>query len=210
MTMKIRQAFRRLRMLRISVAVCSPSALAQGGTGPAWNSSPEAEAWAEGVASSYAALSGDVSLVEAIAAGEVNVYPGDPGEGNVACSFPGEGDTPPIIVVAQPPNAELAGAGAIHEWEHIKNNHSRLPAGCDPTDAQLSEAACNECAAHCAVLQSIYFRWLEYQVQSHCSLKRMVEASAAATCRDCELGVGIAGPPSAPPCGGTQPVPCYQ
>lgn len=108
-----------------------------------------------------------------------------------------------------PGDGEKAGAVAIHEYEHISQGHSRLPSECIPGPDELQQQACNECAAHCAVLAGWQSMYLEYNIVIACSLMNKVKNDAARECLACEVGVGSAGPPSQPPCGGTPNTPCH-
>jgi len=168
---------------------------------------PGAEAWAENVAFTYATEAGVQGLADAITAGAVNIFPAELADGHLAVSEPGATPgSPATIFIQHTPDGGLIGPGAVHEWEHLNNNHERLPLGCDPTPQQLQAQACNECAAHCAVLEAMYVRYHETGYKPPCSLKKTVFESALWDCHACS---GVYGPPSPNPCNSSSGgVPC--
>lgn len=166
---------------------------------------PGSSPWAENHAKGYADLAGVTDLSQAIANGSVDVWLGDPGAGNKAVSIPG---TPATIIVRADANAETVGYAAIHEWEHLSNNHKGLPPNRPPTDAEKVNAACEEGDGECAVLQAMYMIYIEHGAKPSCRLRTETETKAAYFAAACFWGLGYQGPPNPNPCNLPAAIPC--
>ena len=164
-------------LVRLIVAVgllmpCVQAQDADPGGGIGYADYPEAEQWAEDIASEYATESGNQDLADAIAAGDVNVYPGNVPHGP-AMSWRGLPGNPHTIVVQQTPNGEWIGVACVHEWLHLTEDDPVEP-DCEPTDAEKKRIACDECEAHCKALLSMYVRQVETGLKISCAVKFQV------------------------------------
>ena len=164
-------------LVRLIVAVgllmpCVQAQDADPGGGIGYADYPEAEQWAEDIASEYATESGNQDLADAIAAGDVNVYPGNVPHGP-AMSWRGLPGNPHTIVVQQTPNGEWIGVACVHEWLHLTEDDPVEP-DCEPTDAEKKRIACDECEAHFKALLSMYVRQVETGLKISCAVKFQV------------------------------------
>lgn len=195
--------------LLIGIALLSALASPARGQQPGNASNhPEAEAWAEGIASAYATAANVPGLATAIQNGTVNVYPGSLGSSLNAISTPGTATTPAVIIVNWTADGRYVGPGAVHEWYHIANNHIRLAPGHTPTPLELRVQACQECNAHCATLNAMVVVFGENGTKPPCSIRNSINNAASGDCFLCYYGPNGQGPPSPTPCGSASSVPC--
>lgn len=167
------------------------------------------EAFTEEVCKQYAAQAGAADLVAAIDSGAVNVFEGYSADmlGNqrpldmpaISTAPPGQ---PALIIVRATKDPEQMGAGALHEWVHIRDHHQAVPSSGELTDEELQTLACQECSAHCEVLAGMQFRFDEQGLKPPCSLRNLVMDAAGWECLRCQWGPGAMGPPAPDPCQG--------
>lgn len=176
--------------------------------------SPESQATYTAAVHAYASASGQQSLATAIEQGNVIIVAGDPGEGNIAMSFPAPqcafGDpSKPLIVVPNGASPALVGAAAVHEWTHLENNHP-VPSE-NPSEAEQQARACSEAEAHCSTLVSMQWFYDEQGRPLSCALRNMIIAQLEIETHICAHGPTYAGPPApAGNCGNVNPysIPC--
>lgn len=167
------------------------------------------EPFAEAVCKEYALQAGAADLAAAIDSGAVKVLEGYSADmqGNqrpldmpaISTSAPGQ---PAMIIVRATKDPEQMGAGALHEWVHIRDQHQGVPPAGELTDEQLQTQACQECSAHCEVLAGMQYRFDEHGLKPPCSLRNLVMDAAGWECLRCQWGPGAMGPPAPSPCQG--------
>lgn len=169
---------------------------------------PESQAWAEGIALTYAAEAGHGSLAAAIGSGNVQVFAADlSGEGKIATSGPSQDGTFTVLVHYTPDGSAI-GPGVVHEFTHQLLGHTPNEPGCDPNDQQLVAIACQECEAHCETIAYMALRWAETGLKPPCWVRNDANNQAGWNCLICASGVGANGPPIPEPCGSASGVPC--